>query len=535
MINEGENSTNYWLTVFTMSGGLEIRCELVTPVEGYYEVSYYTGNTQKPFKSDAVKLTEMISGSDYNITLVESKKVTGEVTLPDVMPVERDTSIIINFIARSETIIVCDGDPYFNTYFSKDVNAVIKKGEKSAQFELELPAYSEDYYYNYTLNDYISGVSPNSDISDLNNKLTEGESLNIVLEKGNVIRGEIRLPEDEVAGKGGFPVTISAIYYTKHYTIQGQIELANFIDKEVIIPEGENGVGYEVTVYPQYSKYYIQYRLNKNTEEYRGYYSKSGTVTMFDKEECAITVTKDVNDIDLDLLDGQKIPEALYGDVNNDGEVDAIDLAKFRGYLLGIYGKDEITIKNTDLNLDEEIDSLDFGLLRKYLLGMIHELPVVSTPTYSYNTYLNYDFNNNRLGEWTLSTTNGGKADYVAENGKLKLSVQDGGNDMWAVSLDHKIPSLSAGRNYIIEFKIMSTKDANVYSKIGESHEPYRYVWANNWSKITLPANEVVSLRQSFTPDDTYFDEEISFYFGGQLAGEVPYEVFIDDVVIMGY
>jgi predicted S18 family serine protease len=51
MINEGENSTNYWLTVFTMSGGLEIRCELVTPVEGYYEVSYYTGNTQKPFKA----------------------------------------------------------------------------------------------------------------------------------------------------------------------------------------------------------------------------------------------------------------------------------------------------------------------------------------------------------------------------------------------------------------------------------------------------------------------------------------------------
>ncbi|NLL04396.1 MAG: hypothetical protein GX270_01090, partial [Clostridiaceae bacterium] len=43
-------------------------------------------------------------------------------------------------------------------------------------------------------------------LSDLNNKLTEGESLNIVLEKGNVIRGEIRLPEDEVAGKGGFPV-----------------------------------------------------------------------------------------------------------------------------------------------------------------------------------------------------------------------------------------------------------------------------------------------------------------------------------------
>ncbi len=212
-IKEGENSAYYFFNVRSMAGGLEIRCELVTPIEGCYEVSYYTGSSQKPFKSDAVKLTEMISGSDYNITLVESNKVTGEIILPGDIPVQKDSSVTLNFIARSETRMVYDGDPYFNTYYSKDVNVVINEGEKRGKFEVNLPAYSGGYFYNYSLNDYISGVSPNSDIFDLSNRLTDEESLSIVLDKGNIIKGEISLPEGEVAGKEGFPVTVSAIYF----------------------------------------------------------------------------------------------------------------------------------------------------------------------------------------------------------------------------------------------------------------------------------------------------------------------------------
>ncbi len=848
-IKEGENSADYWFTVLTMVGGLEIRCELVTPIEDYYDVSYYTGSNQKPFKSDAVKLTEMISGSDHNITLVESKKVKGEIILPDVMPVQKDSSVTLNFIARSETRILGDGDPYFNIYFSKDVNVVIKEGEKSGEFEVNLPVYSDEYFYNYRLNDYISGVSPTSDVFDMNNKLTEEENIEVVLDKGNVIKGVIRLPEGEVAGKGGFPVTVSAIYFTKHNSIAGLIERPNYIDREVIIPESENSINYEVTVCPQYSKYYMQYRLDKNTHIYKGYYSQGGTVTKLDKENCAFVVTNDVDGIDLSVLNGVKlsgkiicpegelasedlsgilmlynndylldykysiekgssfasfefiipedledlilryevdaseyvdmgyynengttsinakaqnlsvknspidniqfyilqnekitgkisIPEdlvsidksqtyvvtasaknaegtydiiknsfceispneqsalfellipgeykevilsysvapnsaidfplvtggylgedgmvltedkakiinpsqlgstdielipikgvrisgiftvdeehqylkedriyigysvlfedgqstdilkelywvdktadsqkyyieippklfgknfritffsggsesfyladdgvtedlnkarvftvdgvdiknldisfghsssVLYGDVNNDGLVNSIDLAKFRGFLLGKFGQDEIVTKNTDLNLDGELNSLDFGLLRKYLLGMIRDLPVVSSPIDPY-AVLYYDFNDNKLGEWTLSATNGGKADYAVENGRLILRVQDGGSDMWDVRLDHKIPSLNAGNFYEIEFKVTATKGAKVYTRIGEVRDPYRDVWTNNWETLFLPANKVVSVSETFRPDYTFSDEVVSFFWGG--------------------
>lgn len=79
IIEEGQNSASYSFRILSMVGGLEIRCELLTPIEGYCDVSYYTGSSQKPLKSDAVKLTQMYSKNNVNITLVESKKIYGDI------------------------------------------------------------------------------------------------------------------------------------------------------------------------------------------------------------------------------------------------------------------------------------------------------------------------------------------------------------------------------------------------------------------------------------------------------------------------
>ncbi len=61
------------------------------------------------------------------------------------------------------------------------------------------------------------------------------------------------------------------------------------------------------------------------------------------------------------------------GDVNDDGNVNSIDLATFRVYLLGM--NDEIKLANADVNADGEINSIDFGFVRQYLLGMITVFP----------------------------------------------------------------------------------------------------------------------------------------------------------------
>ncbi len=67
----------------------------------------------------------------------------------------------------------------------------------------------------------------------------------------------------------------------------------------------------------------------------------------------------------------------VYGDCNNDGNVDAIDFALFKQYLInpGQAFKNEM-----DLNLDNAIDAVDFAIMKKYLLGIINKLPEGEIP-----------------------------------------------------------------------------------------------------------------------------------------------------------
>ena len=57
----------------------------------------------------------------------------------------------------------------------------------------------------------------------------------------------------------------------------------------------------------------------------------------------------------------------LLGDVNEDGNVNAVDFAILRQYLLG---KVSFVSATADLNQDDSIDSIDFGMLRNHLLGI---------------------------------------------------------------------------------------------------------------------------------------------------------------------
>lgn len=61
------------------------------------------------------------------------------------------------------------------------------------------------------------------------------------------------------------------------------------------------------------------------------------------------------------------------GDVNDDGQINAVDFALFRMYLLGKYELDGASFVRFpyDINSDSQIDSVDFALLRQYLLGII--------------------------------------------------------------------------------------------------------------------------------------------------------------------
>ncbi len=60
---------------------------------------------------------------------------------------------------------------------------------------------------------------------------------------------------------------------------------------------------------------------------------------------------------------------SLLGDVNGDGNVDALDFAMLRQYMLGMISSVSAA---ADLNKDGSINSIDFGMLRKHLLGIMN-------------------------------------------------------------------------------------------------------------------------------------------------------------------
>lgn len=70
--------------------------------------------------------------------------------------------------------------------------------------------------------------------------------------------------------------------------------------------------------------------------------------------------------------------QIIYGDCNNDGNVDALDLAAYKQYLMdqGHTYKEAL-----DLNTDSTIDALDFAVMKQYLLGKINSLPYNPNPT----------------------------------------------------------------------------------------------------------------------------------------------------------
>lgn len=69
--------------------------------------------------------------------------------------------------------------------------------------------------------------------------------------------------------------------------------------------------------------------------------------------------------------------EFKYGDVNGDDEINSIDFALLKSYLLGniIVFPSQNGLKAADVDGNGEINSIDYALLKQYLLGAITKLP----------------------------------------------------------------------------------------------------------------------------------------------------------------
>ncbi len=114
----------------------------------------------------------------------------------------------------------------------------------------------------------------------------------------------------------------------------------------------------------------------------------------------------------------------IYGDCNNDGSVNALDLVGFKQYLM-----DSERIYNSimDLNLDNTADSVDYAILKQYLLGIVATLPI-NVPATNVKTGVNYKIINRNSGK--LLEVSGSS---VADGGNvIQWGLTGGTNQQWS-------------------------------------------------------------------------------------------------------
>ena len=106
--------------------------------------------------------------------------------------------------------------------------------------------------------------------------------------------------------------------------------------------------------YDQTNDYSYDSEIAKNLEENNKITAYLNNVLKFGVEAVEIDTGKEV----------------IIGDINGDGEVDSIDFAMLRKYLLGISKLEDEAYYKANVNKDDTVDSIDFAMMRLYLLGV---------------------------------------------------------------------------------------------------------------------------------------------------------------------
>ncbi len=240
----------------------------------------------------------------------------------------------------------------------------------------------------------------------------------------------------------------------------------------------------------------------------------------------------------------------IYGDYNNDGSVNALDLVGFKQYLMD----SERTYNSCmDLNIDNTADSVDYAILKQYLLGIVTTLPI-NAPATNIKTGVNYKIINRNSGklldvsgssledggniiQWGLtggtnqkwSFTDAGEGNYkiVNENsgkllGILNSSVDNGGDAIQETdngSIRQKWRLIDMGGGY---YKIVNTGSGKLLEVLSASTANGGDVaqWTDNggknqeWSLVVQATGNITyTLVIERNPKTVYYNTSVSIYY----------------------
>lgn len=140
-------------------------------------------------------------------------------------------------------------------------------------------------------------------------------------------------------------------------------------------------------------------------------------------------------------------PITTYGDINSDGNIDAIDYAVLKKVLLGSDSQG-LNLSAADVNVDGQVDAIDFAVLKSYLMKIIDSLP---TGKPGNAEFTNTSFEEGSINGWTLGSKNTSGATYASSRasrtGRYQLSCYAESNYVSDIYQD--ITGLQPGYYYI--------------------------------------------------------------------------------------
>lgn len=145
----------------------------------------------------------------------------------------------------------------------------------------------------------------------------------------------------------------------------------------------------------------------------------------------------------------------------------------------------------------------------------------------------NNTFNAGSAQPWSLYTATPELAAGELLENQYVLHVQNPGENRWDIQFRHQSLTLEEGHTYTVKFKIRASKATQVYVKVGQAGAPYNEYWNNSWTPFSLAPNEDLVVNQSFTmTQPTDGGCELAFHLGNGVTGEVPFDVFFDDLYL---
>jgi len=154
----------------------------------------------------------------------------------------------------------------------------------------------------------------------------------------------------------------------------------------------------------------------------------------------------------------------------------------------------------------------------------LDDFSITEPQTPNLNQVVNADFSAG-LDGWITNTLYPADAGFDVENGKLKVTIRNGGANTWDVHVGQAGVSIENGKEYTLSFDVYASSSRDIFAFVGKNTDPWTVYSGNDHVRLS-------NKRQTYTLTFTMQNAtDIAARFGFDI-GAAASEVYIDNVFL---